>query len=126
MLVDVLVNPVMTDRNLFLRFRPPTHLLRAPVLSKQLFDRVPDGISDPIVNLALTAFISQALGLFRAIAAKAGITFELTTDGGFIAAQYHGDLRLVMTGFQRGGNLVSFCLGKLFVTQSAPLAWRLE
>jgi hypothetical protein len=47
-------------------------------------------------------------------------------DSGFIPVHFQGYLGLVKACFQVGLNLVSFYLGKLFVSHCASLTWRLE
>ena len=52
---------------------------------------------------------------YRSIAARTSITNQLPADGGLVPIQQIGYLRLIVSGFHEGVNLMSFSLPEMFV-----------
>ena len=46
---------------------------------------------------------------------RASVTAQLLIDGVFVPIQQLGDLRLIVSGFHEGVNLISFSLAEVFV-----------
>jgi hypothetical protein len=53
--------------------------------------------------------------LLGAVTARASVTAQLPTDGGLVSVQHLGYLRLIVSGFHKGVNLISFSLAEVFV-----------
>jgi hypothetical protein len=53
--------------------------------------------------------------LLRAVTARTSVTDKLPTDGNLVPVQYLGYLRLIVSGFHKGVNLISFSLAEMFV-----------
>jgi len=67
------------------------------------------------VTTVLRTLCRELTGLFGAIAPRTSITNQLPADGGLVLIQQLGYLRLVVSGFHEGVNLISFSLAKVFV-----------
>jgi hypothetical protein len=53
--------------------------------------------------------------LLGSITPRASITTQLPTDGGLVPIQQFGYFRLIVSGFHKGVNLISFSLAEVFV-----------
>jgi hypothetical protein len=53
--------------------------------------------------------------LLGAVTARASVTAQLPIDGGLVSVQHLGYLRLIVSGFHKGVNLISFSLVEVFV-----------
>jgi hypothetical protein len=53
--------------------------------------------------------------LVGAVIARASVMAQLPTDGGLVRIQHLGDLRLIMSCFHGGANLIAFSLADVFV-----------
>ena len=53
--------------------------------------------------------------LLGSITPRASVTTQLPTDGGLVPIQQFGYFRLIVSGFHKGVNLISFSLDELFV-----------
>ena len=52
--------------------------------------------------------------LLRAVTARASVTAQFPTDGGFVSVQHLEYMRLIVSGFNKGVNLISFRLAEVF------------
>jgi hypothetical protein len=55
--------------------------------------------------------------LLGAITPRASVATQLPTDGGLVCVQHLGYLSLIVSGFYKGVNLISFSFDELFVGQ---------
>jgi hypothetical protein len=67
------------------------------------------------IATALHSIGRHLTSLLGALAPRASVTAQLPTDGGLVPIQQLGDLRLIMSGFHEGVNLISFSLAEVFV-----------
>ena len=125
--VDIVVAALVAHVGLSLQFEPPDDLLRTPLLAQERLDPCPGLLRDARLMRRQLARPCQFVGLLGTIAAPAAIAAQLARDSAFVAADDRGNLRLVLSGFHQGVNLVSLLAGKLRVTQSVlPLTWWLK
>jgi hypothetical protein len=110
----MLVNPFVADTDCLGSAQPARNLLGAPIQAKLGFDRIPCFLNDANTPVFMT-IEGFEMSLPGTIAPTATITMQLAAYGGFVATNHFGYLRLVMTYFQQGINLVSLSLGKLRV-----------
>ena len=74
----------------------------------------------PWLNSWSIATVLRSIGrhlssLLGAVTQRASIATQLPADGGLVPIQQLGDLRLIVSGFHEGVNLISFSLAELFV-----------
>ncbi len=82
------------------------HLLRAPVLADERFDRVLAG-RDYVTRWFFASALSQLMRLLGSTASQSAIAFQLPADGGFVNLDPGRNLRLTMSRFQKRMNLAS-------------------
>ena len=70
------------------------------------------------------AFAGKFTGLFGSVASTPGITTQLATDHELASFNQLGNLRDVVLGFHKTGNLVSFNLAEVFVIHQATSTCR--
>jgi hypothetical protein len=112
---NVLVDPLKTDLDRKIPAQPPRNLLRAPIQTQLRFDLIPCFWQDTIMAMIATTK-RLVMSLLRPVASQPTITFQLSTDGGFVLPYHYGDFCLIVTHFQQSRNLVSLSLGKLCVS----------
>jgi hypothetical protein len=74
----------------------------------------------PRLNSRCIAAVKRPLGRYLAglpgaVTSCARVATQLSTDGGFVPVKQSGYLRLVVSGFHEGVNLISFSLAEVFV-----------
>ncbi len=69
----------------------------------------------PDVAVVLRSISRNLVSLLGSITPRASITAQLPTDGGLVPIQQLGDLRLIVSGFHEGLNLIFFSLAEMFV-----------
>ncbi len=108
--INTQVNRLMADRQ-FAR-----NLFRAPLQLQQQLRLV----IHPCWHRIGVATVLRSIGrhlasLLGPITQRASVTAQLPTDGGLASVQHLGYLRLIVSGFHEGVNLISFSLAEVFV-----------
>jgi hypothetical protein len=67
------------------------------------------------VSAVLRSIVRHLASLLGSITPRAIIADQLPTDGGLVLVQYLGYLRLIVSGFHKGVNQISFSLAEVFV-----------
>ncbi len=67
------------------------------------------------VATVLQSMRRHLASLLGAVTARASVTAQFPTDGGLVPVQQFGYLRLIVSGFHKGVNLISFSLAEVFV-----------
>ena len=108
--VNMLVKRLMADWQL------ACNLLRAPLQAQQICGLLahPGGHSSS-VSAFLRSLGRQLTGLLGPIAFKPAIARKLPADGRFVSIKQLGDLSLIVSGFHKGVDLISFNLAEMFV-----------
>jgi hypothetical protein len=101
-----LVDPFMADLKIVVLPEPIRYLLRAPVLTDQLFDQDPGGGFNAIPGF-LTSVQSKLMSLLRAVSFQSTISPQFPADGRLMNLDKMCNLCLVMSCFQKCINLVS-------------------
>jgi hypothetical protein len=106
----MLINGFMTDGQL------RGNLLGAPLNAQQSTG----SLTYPWLNSWSIATVLRSIGrhlasLLGAVTPRASIAAQLPADGGLVPIQQLGDLRLIVSGFHKGVNLISFSLAEVFV-----------
>ena len=92
------------------------NLLRAPLQLQQQLRLVIHPCWHRVGVAAVLRSISRHLtSLLGAVTARASVSAQLPTDGGLVPVQQFGYLRLIVSGFHKGMNLISFSLAEVFV-----------
>ena len=112
-LIDMLVNPFMTDINSFSVFLPPRNLFWAPIHSDQLINPVPSFGFDTISRLISSAESFTAC-LFGSVPTFTSIATQSPADRGSMDTNLFGDISLAKSHFQHEINLVSMFASKQF------------
>ena len=108
--IDEAVKRFVTDRN------ETGHLFRAPVLAQEVSGYPKRGFQDSrCITRAFGTLTRQFLSLLGAIAFQTRVPVYLSTDRRAMPAQDLGYLKLVMSGFHQGVNLITFILAEVFV-----------
>ena len=108
--INTQVNRLMADGQL------ARNLLRAPLQLQQQLRLVIHPCWHRVGVTAVLRSISRHLtSLLGAVTTRASITAQLPTDGGLVSVQHLGYLRLIVSGFHEGVNLISFNLAEVFV-----------
>ena len=76
------------------------------------------------VTAQFRAFVGKFTGLFSSVASTPGIATQLATDHELASFNQLGNLRDVVLGFHKTGNLVSFNLAEVFVIHQATSTCR--
>ncbi len=120
--VDALVNRFVADAGLTVGPQVTGNLLGAPQLTK------PGLCEGPSVCRNTAAVLSgphagqrELMRLFRPIAAPTTVAAKLTADRCRMSVHEAGDGALVMSGFEKDRNLVSFVSGEMCVVHSRQL-----
>ena len=108
--VNMLVKRLMADWQL------ASNLLKTPLQAQQIGGLLahPGGHSSS-VSPFLRSLGRQLTGLLGPIAFKAPIARKLSADGRFVSIQQLGDPSLIVSGFHKGVDLISFNLAEMFV-----------
>ena len=107
--IHKLINGFMTDG------QPRGNLLWTPLHAQQgiglLFHSkcYRDGIA-----AVLRSTGRHLASLLGAVTPRASVAAQLPTNGGLVPIQQLGDLRLIVSGFHEGVNLISFRLAEVF------------
>jgi hypothetical protein len=106
----MLINGFMADGQL------RGNLLGAPLNAQQSTG----SFTYPWLNSWSIAAVLRSIGrhlasLLGSITPRASVAAQLPTDGGLVPIQQLGDLRLIVSGFHKGMNLISFSLAEVFV-----------
>ena len=92
------------------------NLLRTPLHAHQRTGFFPyPRINGWGIATVLRTLCRELTGLFGSIAPRTSITNQLPADGGLAPIQQLGYLRLIVSGFHEGLNLISFSLAEVFV-----------
>lgn len=105
----------MTDTHALFIFEPANNLLRAPFLSDQCLELLPDLLIDAGICLRVVPCHSQRGGLLWPVTSQPPVPLKCPADGRFVARQQFSNLCLAIFRFLQDVNLVSFHLGKLRV-----------
>ena len=108
--INMLINGFMADGQL------RGNLLGAPLNAQQSTG----SFTYPWLNSWSIAAVLRSIGrhlasLLGSITPRASVAAQLPTDGGLVPIQQLGDLRLIVSGFHKGMNLISFSLAEVFV-----------
>src|SRR5574340_492528 len=103
---DMLINPFMADPDGLIFTQPSRNRFWAPIQAQLGIDHVPCFLKDANSSVPV-AIEGLEMGLPGPITFLATITMQFPADGGFIAANHSGYLRLVMTYFRIA--LTPFC-----------------
>ena len=108
--VNMLVKRLMADWQL------ACNLLRAPLQFKQAGGLLSHpGQHCACVPAFLRTLGRSCAGLLWPVTFKAPIARKLPADGRFVSIQQLGDLSLIVSGFHKGVDLISFHLAEMFV-----------
>ena len=110
--INILINGFMADGQL------RGNLLGAPLNAQQSTG----SFTYPWLNSWSIAAVLRSIGrhlasLLGAVTPRASVAAQLPTDGGLVPVQQFGYLRLIVSGFHKGMNLISFSLAEVFVSQ---------
>lgn len=120
--VDVPIDGFMADPGLSVGLEIAGDLFRTPQFGKLGFGKSPGvGGNAAAVVASLRSRLPELMCLFRPISALAPIAAKLTTDCGWMAVHDARDVTLLMSGFQKDGDLVSFVSGEMCVFHSRQL-----
>jgi len=110
----VLVN--MPVKRLMADWQLASNLLRTPLQAQQMSGLLahPGGHSRSVSAL-LRSLGHQLTGLLGPIAFKPAVARELPADSRFVSIQQLGNLSLIVSGFHKGVDLISFNLAEMFV-----------
>jgi len=108
--INMLVKRLMADWQL------ASNLLRTPLQAQQMSGLLvhPGGHSRSVSAL-LRSLGHQLTGLLGPIAFKPAVARELPADSRFVSIQQLGNLSLIVSGFHKGVDLISFHLAEMFV-----------
>ena len=108
--INMLVKRLMADWQL------AGNLLRTPLHAQQIGRLLahPGGHSRSVSAL-LRSLGRQLTGLLGPIAFKPAVARELPADSRFVSIQQLGNLSLIVSGFHKGVDLISFHLAEMFV-----------
>ena len=108
--INMLVKRLMADWQL------ASNLLRTPLQAQKIGRLLahPGGHSRSVSAL-LRSLSRQLTGLLGPIAFKPAVARELPADSRFVSIQQLGDLSLIVSGFHKGVDLISFHLAEMFV-----------
>lgn len=108
--INMLVKRLMADWQL------ASNLLRTPLQAQQMSGLLahPGGHSRSVSAL-LRSLGPQLTGLLGPIAFKPAVARKLPADGGLVSIQQLGNLSLIVSGFHKGVDLISFNLAEMFV-----------
>lgn len=108
--INMLVKRLMADWQL------ASNLLRTPLQAQQMSGLLvhPGGHSRSVCAL-LRSLGHQLTGLLGPIAFKPAVARELPADSRFVSIQQLGNLSLIVSGFHKGVDLISFHLAEMFV-----------
>ena len=108
--INMLVKRLMADWQL------ASNLLRTPLQAQKIGRLLahPGGHSRSVSAL-LRSLGRQLTGLLGPIAFKPAVARELPADSRFVSIQQLGDLSLIVSGFHKGVDLISFHLAEMFV-----------
>jgi hypothetical protein len=67
------------------------------------------------VTAVLRSIGRHLASLLGSIAQRTSVAAQIPTDGGLVSVQYLGYLRMIVSGFHEGVNLISFSLAEVFV-----------
>ena len=106
----MLINGFMADGQL------ARNLLRAPLQLQQQLRLV----IHPSWNRVSVATVLRSIGrhltsLLRSVTPRASVAAQFPTDGGLVPIQQLGNLRLIVSSFDEGVNLISFSLAEVLV-----------
>lgn len=120
--IDVLIEGFVADSGLSVGFEIAGYLFRAPQLCKPGLGKGPSfSVNSAAVLSGLRTRLREFMCLFGPIATLAPVSAKLAADRGGMAVHDAGDVALLMSGFQKDGNLVSFVLGEMCVFHSGQL-----
>ena len=108
--INMLVKSLMADWQL------AGNLLRAPLQAQKIGRLLthPGGHRSGVSAL-LRSLGRQLTGLLGPIAFKPAVARELPADGRFVSIQQLGNLSLIVSGFHKGVDLISFHLAEMFI-----------
>jgi len=108
--INMLVKRLMTD------WQFASDLLRTPLHAQQIGGLLahPGGHTSRVSAL-LRSLGRQLTGLLGSIAFKPAVARKLPADGRFVSIQQLGNLSLIVSGFHKGVDLISFHLAEMFV-----------
>ena len=91
-------------------------LLRAPLQTQQSKGFFPyPRLNGWGIATVLRTLCRELTGLFGSIAPRTSITIQFPANGGLVPIQWLGNLRLIVSSFHEGVNLISFSLAEVFV-----------
>jgi hypothetical protein len=108
--INMLINGFMADGQL------RGNLLGAPLNAQQSTG----SFTYPWLNSWSIAAVLRSIGrhltsLLGSITPRASVAAQLPTDGGLVPVQQFGYLRLIVSGFHKSVNLISFSLAEMFI-----------
>ena len=111
-----LVGIYMLVKRLMADWQLASNLLRTPLQAQQIGGLLahPGGHSRSVSAL-LRSLGRQLTSLHRPIAFKPAVARKLPADGRFVSIQQLGNLSLIVSGFHKGVDLISFNLAEMFV-----------
>ena len=108
--INMLVKRLMTD------WQFASDLLRTPLQAQQIGRLLANpGGHTSRVSALLRSLGRQITGLLGPIAFKPAVARKLPADGRFVSIQQLGNLSLIVSGFHKGVDLISFHLAEMFV-----------
>ena len=108
--INMLVKRLMTD------WQFASDLLRTPLHAQQIGGLLANpGRHTSRVSALLRSLGRQLTGLLGPIAFKPAVARKLPADGGLVSIQQLGNLSLIVSGFHKGVDLISFNLAEMFV-----------
>lgn len=108
--INTHVNRIMADGQL------ARNMLWAPLQLQQQLRLVIHPCWHRVGVAAVLRSISRHLtSLLGEVTAIASVAAQLPTDGGLVPVQQLGNLRLIVSGFHKGMNLIPFSLAEVFV-----------
>jgi hypothetical protein len=100
---NVLVDPLMADLKVLVLPEPIRDLLRAPVLTDQLFDQEPGGGFNTIPG-SLTSIQGKLMSLLRTVSFQSTISPQFPADGRLMDLDKISNFRLVKSCFPWSGS----------------------
>ncbi len=125
-LVYVVIYPFMTQSDTFSFMQPVTDLLRTSFVPQPDLYSLPQGRGESLLLAGFSTRLPEQLSLAGSIASQATVASEFTANSRFMHAYQGGYVRLCMSCFHQGVNLVTLMLGKLCVVSHLCLSFLLE
>lgn len=122
----ILVNSFMAHSDTVSITRRIADLFRTPLVSQPALDPLPVLRRNAGLMTTLAAGQGQLLSLLRPVTAQPAVASVLLGDRSLVGADHLGNLRLLMTRFHQGLNLVTLGFGELRVVSHLCLSFHQE